>query len=97
VHAAAEVRCKSKSTGGSSVERETSKKSARCTKLDFHAAHLGPEESKSASLTSASTTSEKKSFGRTVKGSSAIVLTPDSIVYNDNGIWCRFRESPFPG
>jgi len=37
--------------------------------------------------TSTTSSTEKKSFGCTVKGSSAIVLAPDSLVYNDNGIW----------
>ena len=70
-------------------ERDAPKKSARHTSSkDFHAVHLGAEDQKSDSLGSRSTTqSDKKSFGCTVKGSSAIVLTPDSIVYNDNGIW----------
>jgi hypothetical protein len=79
------------------VEREPSKKCSRSTKPDFHATHLGPDETKSESTsTSTATTSDKKSFGRTVKGSSAIVLTPDSIVYNDNGIWCQ-RYKTFYG
>ena len=70
-------------------ERDATKKSARQTSSkDFHAVHLGAEDRKSDSLGSSSTVqSDKKSFGCTVKGSSAIVLTPDSIVYNDNGIW----------
>lgn len=74
---------------------------------DFHAVHLGQHQSSSnrsskerkrnSRSNSKSSSQSSPSYGCTVKGTSAIILTPDSIVYNDEGIWShRYDTSPRP-
>lgn len=87
---------RSQKSHSKSPEEEIFQKLKRLSK-DSHGVHLGTgiDEKQPACVSGTSTTSssEKKSFGCTVKGSSAIVLTPDSIVYNDNGIWSHRYDS----
>ena len=70
---------------------------------DFHGVHLGTpqqtekERKRNSRSNSKSSSQSSPSYGCTVKGASAIILTPDSIVYNDDGIWShRYDTSPRP-
>ena len=94
----------------------------RSKSKDFHAVHLGnnnsqeklahhahnskapnssnrssKERKRNSRSNSKSSSQSSPSYGCTVKGTSAIILTPDSIVYNDEGIWShRYDTSPRP-
>ena len=70
---------------------------------DFHGVHLGTpqqtekERKRNSRSNSKSSSQSSPSYGCTVKGASAIILTPDSIVYNDDDIWShRYDTSPRP-
>ena len=79
---------------------------------EFHAVHLGQhqhvpthnhsnrsskERKRNSRSNSKSSSQSSPSYGCTVKGTSAIILTPDSIVYNDEGIWAhRYDTCPRP-
>ena len=55
------------------------------------------ERKRNSRSNSKSSSQSSPSYGCTVKGTSAIILTPDSIVYNDEGIWShRYDTSPRP-
>ena len=55
------------------------------------------ERKRNSRSNSKSSLQSSPSYGCTVKGTSAIILTPDSIVYNDEGIWShRYDTSPRP-
>ena len=90
---------------------KTNSRQRRSKSKDFHAVHLGnataehktnsnrssKERKRNSRSNSKSSSQSSPSYGCTVKGTSAIILTPDSIVYNDEGIWShRYDTSPRP-